>query len=118
MRKKFIRTDYLMYTKLGKNRKKLQRWRRPTGRHNKIRTGMAGHPPKPAIGFKKPKNKIGLIQGLKLIRIFNVGDLEKVKKDNIAVIAKIGARKKLEVIKKAQEMKIKILNLGGKNEVK
>ena len=118
MRKKFIRTDYLMYTKLGKNRKKLQKWRSPTGRHNKIRTGMAGHPPKPGIGYKKPKNQLGLIDGFTPIRIFNVADLEEVKKNNIVIIAKIGAKKKLEVLKKANEMKIKLFNDGGKNGTK
>ena len=46
--------------------------------------------------------------------VHNLSELESLGKDNAAIIARIGARKKLEIIKKADELKIKVLNIGGK----
>ncbi|MEK6844325.1 MAG: eL32 family ribosomal protein [Nanoarchaeota archaeon] len=115
MSKGFIRQDYMRHLKLGKNRKKLQKWRKPKGMHSKMRQKRKGYPKTVSIGYGTPKEGSGKIKGLIPMRINNIAELNKIGKENIAVIsARIGARKKIDLIKKAEEMKIKILNLGVK----
>jgi len=113
MKKKFIRTDMKRYSKLGKNRKKLQKWRKASGRDNKIREKRFGYPKSPAVGYKRPKKYFGQILGKTPINVYNLKDLNNVKKENVVIIGKVGARKKLEIIKKANELKLKIGNIVG-----
>ena len=40
MTKNFLRVDSARYSKLGKGRRKLQKWRKPKGRDNKMREKM------------------------------------------------------------------------------
>jgi len=48
------------------------------------------------------------------ILIFNPQDLIKIKKDQIAVVSsKVGIKNKIEIAKKAAELKIKINNLNS-----
>jgi large subunit ribosomal protein L32e len=114
MRKKFLRQDYLRHSRLGKNRKKLQKWRRPKGRDSKMRLRRKSRPASPGVGYKSPRKTIGKIGGLKPILVHNIKELDKVDARSIAIIAKVGAKKKLEMIKHAEEKKIKVSNLGGK----
>ena len=44
------------------------------------------------------------------IRVENIKDLENVQKGEGVLIGKVGAKKRMEIIKKANEMKLKILN--------
>ena len=120
MAKKFLRQDFMRHIKLGKNRKKIQTWRRPKGRHSKMRKLRRGYPDSPTVGYKAPKEKKGKINSLIPRIIFNLNDLKKADKNNIIIIAKkVGARKKIELIKKAEDMKLIILNIAGdKNESK
>ncbi len=114
---RFLRQDYMRYFKLGKKRKKLQKWRRPKGRHSKMRKKRKGYPASPSIGYKKPAKEQDKIKNLTPKIVNNLKDLASAQKYNILVLAKrLGAKKRIEIIKKAEEMKLKILNLGGKNE--
>lgn len=112
--KKFIRTDFWRHSKIGKGRKKLQVWRRARGMHSKIRRMRRGYPVMPMIGYGSKKAEAGKVQGLVPILVHNVNELSKLTKNNIAIIAHVGARKKLEILKKADEMKIKIANQEAK----
>ena len=111
MPKKFLRRDISRFSKLGKKRKKLQIWRKPKGRDNKMRLKRKSYPSLVSIGYKTPKKDSGKVNGLLPVLIHNLKELEALGKDSAAVIAKIGAKKKLELIKKADELKIKILNV-------
>jgi large subunit ribosomal protein L32e len=111
---KFLRVDTCRFSRLGKNRRKLQKWRRARGKSNKLRLGRAGYPVVPKVGFKTSKKEAGLVQGLIPKLVHNLRELESLGKNEGAILARIGAKKKLELIKKADEMKIKILNLGVK----
>jgi ribosomal protein L32E len=111
MSKDFVRRDTHRFSKLGKNRKKLQRWRKPTGRDNKIRETRFGYPKAPSVGHKTSKKDSGKVKGLYPLLVYNLQDLEKVEKENIVIIAKVGAKKKLDIIKKAHEMKLVIDNV-------
>ncbi len=107
--KKFIRTHAKRHSKLGKGRKKLQKWRKPTGRDNKVREKKKGHPIKVSVGFKN-NNRI------QQVLIKNISDLNDIKENQKPLLAKVGAKKKLDIIKKAEEMKIKLANVGGKSK--
>lgn len=109
--KKFVRQKTKQFSKLGKNRKKLQKWRRPKGGDSKMRLKRKSYPATVSIGYKSSRKKAGRIKGMKPVLVHNLKELEKVGKENIAILARVGARKKLELIKRAQENKIKILNV-------
>ena len=113
-RHKFIRPDTVRFLRLGKKRRKLQKWRRVRGKSNKMRLGRAGYSTVPKVGFKMPKKEAGKVFGLIPKLVHNLNELQALTKNEAAILARIGARKKLELIKKAEELKIKILNLGGK----
>lgn len=106
---KFLRTDINKYKKLG--RKKLRKWRRARGRHNKIREKKKGRRRKVEIGYKKAKT-----EGIIFIR--NLKDTNKIKKGENIIIGHIGKRKRKEVEKKIMELGGKILNLIKENEPK
>lgn len=116
--KRFVRRSTLKYSRMGKGRPKLQRWRRAVGRHSKIRKNRFGYTKSPRIGFKSAKKESGRINGKMPMLIRNMNDISKLDKGNILIIARsVGAKKKIELIKKANEMNLEILNIraGGKN---
>ena len=112
---KFIRTDSFRYFKIGKNRKKLQVWRGAKGVHSKLRRQRKGHPAIPTVGYMAPRKTVGMIDNKTPMLVHNIAELEMLNKAaNIAIIARIGAKKKIEVLKRADELGIKVLNVGGK----
>jgi len=112
MPSKFIRQDSFRYSRLGKNRKKLQKWRRPKGRHSKMREHRKSYPASPTVGYKTSKKFVGRIKGFTPVIIQNIKDLNKLNKDAIAILSsRLGSRKKMEIIRKLQESKFKILNV-------
>ena len=115
MSKKFIRTDFNRFSKLGKGRKKLQVWRRARGSHSKIRRKRRGYPVMPGIGYRTPRVSSGLIKGLRPVVVHNMAEVQSLDKKAIIILsATVDARKKLDIIKKAQEKGISILNIGGR----
>lgn len=102
----FLRRIYNRYHKLGKKRGR--KWRKPKGRDNKMREKRRGYPVVVSIGYRKTKGK------KETIIVRNMGDLSTVKKGDIVMLGKIGKRKKIEIIKKASEMKISISNVNIK----
>ncbi len=114
MVKKFIRQDYMRYSKIGKGRKKLQKWRRPKGRHSKMRLKRKSYPASPNIGYASPKKELGKINGMSPVLVHNLKDMRSLEKNNLIIISgKVGAKKRLEMIKLAEEMKLKVHNLPG-----
>jgi len=118
MVKKFIRRGWYRYSKLGLRKKKKQIWRRPTGRHNKMREKKRGFPPVVSIGYGKDRKIKNKIENKKLVRIMNAKELLKVKNDEYVIIGKIGNKKKIEIAKLVKDKKIKILNLNIKKFLK
>ncbi len=110
MAKKFLRRDSGRFLKLG--RKKKQKWRNPTGRHNKMRDKRRGYPAVVSIGYKQDKKTRGKINGKNVIEISNVKDMQKVKHNQVAILKKVGNKNKLEIVKKAKEMNIDIYNVN------
>ncbi len=112
MKKKFLRRVWSRYSKLGKRRKKKQVWRKPKGRDNKMREKRKGYPAIVNIGYKKDAKSRGKIQDKQIVIIMNIKDLEKIKKNQIAIIGKIGKKKKIEIAEKAKDKKIQVHNLN------
>lgn len=116
--KAVVRRSTFKHSRMGRGRRKLHRWRNAVGRHSKIRKNRFGYTKSPRIGFKSPKSESGKINGKIPLRITNMMDITRATKDNILIIAKtIGMRKRMEMIKKANEMNLEILNVkaGAKN---
>jgi ribosomal protein L32E len=111
---KFVRKESTKVSKLGFRRKKLIKWRRQKGKHNKIRQKMKGYTRRPTIGFGAKKENRYLINNLQPLLIFKESDLEKIKANQIAIIAHTSKKNKIKIAKKAQEKNIKIKNLDVK----
>ena len=110
---KFLRRSVDRYSKLGLRKKKKQRWKRPTGRHNKMRAKRRGYPATVDIGYGNAKS-----ERKEKIIIRNLEDLKKTHKDKIIVLGNIGKKKKLEIAKAAKEKNIEISNLNVKKFLK
>ncbi|MBR9682331.1 MAG: 50S ribosomal protein L32e [Candidatus Aenigmarchaeota archaeon] len=104
---KFIRSG-------GKNRKKVgEKWRRPRGRTNKLRQHKKNRGRLPHPGYGTPATLRGLHpSGLEEVLIANVTGMENYDKEKQAlrIEAKVGALKRIEIQKKAEELGIRILN--------
>lgn len=110
MAKKFLRRGWNKKSRLGKGRKNKQKWRRPKGRHNKMRENRKGYSKVVNIGHrKKAEERVDIA---KIAHIKNARELLRLKKGDKAIIGKIGKRKKIEIAKKASELGIKITNLN------
>ena len=74
-RPKFIRPDTNRFSRLGKNRRKLHKWRRVRGKSNKLRLGRGGYSKVPAVGFKSPRIESGKINGFVPKLVHNLAEL-------------------------------------------
>lgn len=114
MSKKFTRQDTHRHLRLGRHRKKARTWRRPKGRDSKMRLQMKSYPASPTVGYKTSRNSAGKIKGLIPILVHNKSELQRLTKENIAIIAKVGAKKRIEILNHAKGHKIPVLNAGVK----
>lgn len=107
MSKKFKRRSWTRLSRLGKNRKNKQTWRRAKGRHNKVREKRKGYPIKVMIGFRQEQGK-----SQPVVTIYNLTDMEKIQKGDKIMLGKVGQKKKIEIAKKAKEKGLQIENLN------
>ncbi|MBS3072708.1 hypothetical protein J4477_02655 [Candidatus Pacearchaeota archaeon] len=108
---KFLRRNTNEYSKLGKKRKKLQKWRRPKGRDNKMRLKTKGHPLVVKVGYKQNKLHRGKVSGKELKIIRSVNDLSDVNGKTLQ-LGKIGIRKKIIIAKICLDKNIKFTNFN------
>lgn len=101
MTRKFLRTGTRRYKRLG--RKKIQRWRKPRGRHNKMREKRKGRPRKVEIGYRTSRKERGKINGKMPVFVKNLRDAEKVERDSLIIIAKVGKKKRGGLLEKIKE---------------
>lgn len=91
------------------------KWRKPRGIDNKQRSHKLPSGALPNVGFKNTRTVRGIHpSGYREVLVYNTGDMEKLagKGDSIAVrIASAVGRKKRELLaRKAEELKLKVLN--------
>lgn len=111
----FWRKDWHKKLRLGKKQKKLRKWRASKGRHAKVRMKQKGYARRPNIGWAKGSEK-GKINGINVKRIENLKQLEELNKGETIVIAKLGRKKREEIMKKANEKELKIINRYKQNK--
>lgn len=103
----FRRSEGFRYKKLGK------KWRKPRGRHNKLRTKLGGKGNSPAIGYGTKREVRGLHpSGYEDTLIATPSDLDNLnaKKQAVRISAKVGKRKKAMILERAKKLKLKVLN--------
>lgn len=112
--KRFLRRIWSRYSKLGRHRKKKQKWRRPTGRDNKMRERRTGYASRVSIGYMSNKKTKG--KPLKIVS--NIQDFKGVNEKDLVIIGKVGKKKKIEILKMAKEKKVEIQNINSKKFLK
>ena len=108
-RPKFVRQESWRYDRLAEN------WRKPKGKDNKMRKQFSGVPPIVKIGYRGPKAARGLHPSGYIDRlVFNVNDLTRLDatKDAARLAHTVGTRKRKEILAKATNLGIKVLNPG------
>ena len=103
----FKRQEWHRYKKLG------DKWRKARGKTSKRRRYEARKPAMPSIGYGSPKETRGLHpSGYQDVLICNLMELEELDPETQAgrISSKVGGRKKEQMLEKAKELKIKILN--------
>ena len=110
--KKFLRRNTGNYSRLGRGRKKLQKWRRPKGRDNKMRLKEKGRPRSVEIGYKKPQIARGKVDGKEIKFVQNFDEMKSLKKGEVIMLGRFGAKKKMELSKFAKDHDIKITNFS------
>ncbi len=109
----FLRKDTHEMSRLGRARRKKQKWRKPKGRHNKLRAKIRNVGSYPGVGYRSPKPVRGTIAGFKPVLIKNEKDLAKIKAGEIAVLASVGLKNKIQIAKKASNLSFKFLNFDA-----
>ena len=107
-KKRFKRQEWWKYKRL---RNRLS-WRRPRGSKNPMRRKVWGRPPLPEVGYRKPRKIRGLHpSGLAEALVHNVRELEELdpKKYIARIAGGVGARKREEIIKRAKELGIRVV---------
>ncbi|HLH86010.1 MAG TPA: 50S ribosomal protein L32e [Thermoplasmataceae archaeon] len=106
-RPEFRRQEWFRYKKLG------TAWRKPRGKHSKLREHWNRRPPVVDAGFRNPAAVRGLHpSGFREVRVFNVAELQKIDPSHEAVRigSTVGARKREQIQAKASELGIRVLN--------
>ncbi|MDP2947257.1 MAG: eL32 family ribosomal protein [Nanoarchaeota archaeon] len=106
----FLKKDWHKLIRLGSTVKKNRKWRGAKGRQNKIRLERRGQQARPKIGWSNTKNIRGKINGMNAVRVETIKELVNVKNGSGIIVGRVGQKKKKEIIAKANEMKLKILN--------
>jgi large subunit ribosomal protein L32e len=109
----FVRQESWRYKRVKSS------WRKPKGIDSKMRIKKKGWPKSIQIGYRSPKKVRGFHpSGFKEIIVYNVNDLERVNSGNVVRIGgTVGMKKKLNIIKRAKELKIQIVNPRGVEKI-
>lgn len=108
-RVEFKRQEWFRYKKFNES------WRKPRGKHSKMREQLARRPPIVDAGFGNPKAVRGLHpSGFREVRVWNTDDLVKINPDREAarIAHSVGAKKREDIVARADELGIRVLNPG------
>ncbi len=104
----FIRQDAHKKLRLAKN------WRKPKGLHSKVRENRRGYVSNLKRGFGSPVAVKGLHHsGLQPVLVTHLAQLARMDKtkQGIVLSGRVGARKKMAILKEAEIQKVKVLNI-------
>ncbi|AEH06760.1 50S ribosomal protein L32e [Methanothermococcus okinawensis] len=94
-------------------------WRRPIGLHSGMRKQLKHRPAIVKIGYRAPALVRGLHpSGLEDVLIHNVKELEALNPETqgARVASTVGRRKKIEIVKRANELGIRLLNISNEKQ--
>lgn len=106
-RPKFVRQESWRYKRVKPS------WRKPKGIDSKMRLRVKGWPKIVKVGYRGPAAARGLHpSGFRDILVYNASDLERLdpETDAARIASTVGARKRMEILVKAKELGIKVLN--------
>jgi large subunit ribosomal protein L32e len=114
-RPKFVRQESWRYERLS------EKWRKPKGIDSKMRLRVKGWPKIVRVGYRGPKLARGLHpSGYREALVHNLDELKGLnpKQDAARLASGLGAKKRKELIEKAKELGIKVLNPTGIEKTK
>lgn len=114
-RPKFVRQESWRYERLN------EKWRKPKGIDSKMRLRVKGWPKIVRVGYSGPKLARGLHpSGYRDVLVHNLDELKGLnpKQDAARLASGLGAKKRRELIEKAKELGIKVLNPTGIEKAK
>ncbi|MCP8319508.1 MAG: 50S ribosomal protein L32e [archaeon] len=114
-RPEFVRQESWRYKRLN------EKWRKPKGIDSKMRLKVKGWPKIVKVGYRGPKIARGIHpSGYRDILVHNIDELKGLnpKTDAARLASGLGAKKRAELIEKAKELGIKVLNPRGIKKVK
>jgi len=97
-----------------------EKWRYPRGLHSAVRQRNLGRPALPRVGYSSPKEVRGLhSSGLEKVIVYNDKQLLALdpKRQGAVIASDVGMKKKLVILKAAQERKIRVLNVRDLGEM-
>jgi len=109
-RPEFVRQESWRYKRLKPS------WRKPKGIDSKMRLRVKGWPKIVKVGYRGPAAVRGLHpSGFRDVLVYNVSDLERLNPETDAarIAHTVGAKKRMEILAKAKELGIKVLNPTG-----
>ena len=98
---------------VNEQRKLKKTWRRPRGKQSKLRRHEKARGSYPKTGYRSPRDVRGLeSNGLQAIRVFTSSEAKKLnpKKHTMVIGASVGKKKRAEILKIAEEKRIKVSN--------
>lgn len=109
MKPRFKRSEYFRYRRLK------QSWRKPRGKHNKMRNYLGGKMLSPCIGYGTKAELRGLHpSGMREALVENLAQLGSVdaKTQAVRIASGVGKRKRSEILALAKKLKLTVLNPG------
>jgi large subunit ribosomal protein L32e len=106
-RPEFVRPESWRYVRLHPE------WRKPKGLDNKVRKSIKGWPRRVKVGYRGPVGVRGYhSSGLVEVLVHNPDDLSRVVpgKEVVRMAGAVGARKRAEIMKRASELGLRVLN--------
>jgi len=106
-RPKFVRPESWRYVRLHPE------WRKPKGLDNKVRKSIKGWPRRVKVGYRGPVKARGIHpSGSVDVLVHNVSQLEDLipERDAVRIGRVVGARKRAEILKRASELGLRVLN--------
>ncbi len=106
-RPRFVRPESWRYVRLHPE------WRKPKGLDNKIRKSFKGYPKRVKVGYRGPVKARGYHPSGSIdVLVHNPAQLIDLipEKDAVRIGRRVGARKRAEILKRASELGLRVLN--------